>query len=59
MKTFGAAFALTLFAGMYSYLTNHQLGADELFFLLLVFYPLVRGVRWLWRRFVANREERI
>ena len=58
MTTLGSAFALTLFAGMYAYLSNLPLGFDELFFLLLVFCALVLGVRWLWRRFLGTRRGR-
>jgi len=56
--TLGSAFALTLFAGMYAYLSDSQLGTDELFFLLLVFCGLVLGVRWLWHRFLGGRKGR-
>jgi TIR domain len=58
MMTLGSAFALTLFAGMYAYLSNRQLGTGELFFLLLVFCALVFGIRGLWRRFLSGRKRR-
>ena len=58
MTTLGSAFALTLFAGMYAYLSNLPLGFDELFFLLLTFCALVLGVRWLWRIFRGTRRGR-
>jgi TIR domain-containing protein len=56
MVTLGSAFALTLIAGMYAYLSNHQLGTDELFFVLLVFCALVLGARWLWHKFVGGKK---
>ena len=44
-KILGPAFALTLVTGMSAYLSNRQLGTEELLFLLLVFCALVLGVR--------------
>jgi hypothetical protein len=58
MTTLGSAFALTLFAGMYAYLSNLPLGFDELFFLLLASCALVLGVRWLRRRLLGARKGR-
>ncbi len=46
--TLGSAVAMTLLAGMYAYLENLPLDAQQLFFLLLVFYAVVHSVRWLW-----------
>jgi hypothetical protein len=56
VKILGSAFALTLVTGMIVYHTNHQLGSEELLFLLLVFCALVLGVRGLWRRFLSGRK---
>jgi hypothetical protein len=56
MMTLGSAFALTLIAGMFAYLSNRQLGTEELLFLLLVFCTLVLGARWLWRRLLSGRK---
>jgi hypothetical protein len=55
VKTLATAFALTLFMGMCAYLSNRQLGTEELLFLLLVFYGLVLWVRKLWRRWPSER----
>jgi hypothetical protein len=55
MKTLVTAFALTLLAGIYSYLTNEQLKGPDLFFLLLAFYAVVLAVRWLLARVVSRR----
>jgi hypothetical protein len=52
----GFACALTLVAGMAAYLANCHLGTEELWFLLLVFYPLVLGVRGLWRSVLSGRK---
>ena len=52
-----AAVALTLLAAIYAYSANSQLNLPELFFLLLVFYAVVRAVRWLWGRVLAARRE--
>ena len=60
VKILGPAFALTLVAGMSAYLSNRQLGTEELLFLLLVFCALVLGVRGLWRRLVEwTKEEHV
>jgi hypothetical protein len=56
MMTLGSAFALTLVAGMFAYLSNRQLGTEELLFVLLVFYGLVLGVRWLWHKLPSRRK---
>jgi hypothetical protein len=56
MMTLGPAFALTLVVGMSAYLSNRQLGTEELLFLLLVFCALVLGVRGLWRRLLSGRK---
>jgi hypothetical protein len=58
VMTLGSACAVTLVAGMYAYLANRQLGTDELFFLLLVFWALVLGIRGLWRTFLGGRTRR-
>jgi hypothetical protein len=58
VKILASAFTLTLLAGMYAYLSNRQVGTEELLFLLLVFCALVLGVRGLWRRLLSGRKRR-
>ena len=52
----GIAFALTLLAGMYAYLTNSQLDVPQLFFLFVVFYALVLAARCLRARVRRGRK---
>ena len=55
--TLGIALALTLCAAMYAYLSNVPLGSGETFFLLLCFYALVPGAKWLWNKLLKERRE--
>jgi len=56
--TLGIALVLTLCSAMYAYLSNVPLVSGETFFLLLLFYALVPGVKWLWNKLLKERRER-
>jgi hypothetical protein len=53
----GIAFVLTVCSAMLAHFFPPQLGGGETFFLLLLFYALVLGVKRLWR-VCANRSKR-
>ena len=49
------ALAMTLCSAMYAYLSNMPLASEETFFLLILFYALVPGVKWLWSKLLKEK----
>ena len=55
--TLSIALALTLCSAMYAYLSSVPLASGETFFLLIMFYALVPGMKWLWSKLLKERRE--
>jgi hypothetical protein len=53
--TLGIALILTLCSAMYAYLDNVPLASGETFSLLILFYVLVPGMKWLWSKLLKER----